>query len=179
MCRMPRAANLAERVSSASPRPAPDLRIMDLLTRSRIHQIDLDYLDILVNDTASQGREVLTKYKAQFDATESLCVDRYAIAAIWASSQLLDQMAIAMCLAIHRDLGLRRLRQKLSRDEFLSALEILHRGDLRPEQMRAPGQRMRADAFMPTASSVRGHADGDGRRDVVDDPRLIASTRTT
>src|ERR1700740_1619997 len=70
-------------------------------------------------------------------------------------------------------------RQKYFKDEFLSALEILHRGDLRPEQMRGSwAGAFGPTQFMPTAfKRFAVDADGDGRRDVVDDPAdLIAST---
>ena len=70
-------------------------------------------------------------------------------------------------------------RQAYFRDEFLSALEILHRGDLTPEQLIGSW----AGAFGPTQfmpTSFKRFAvdfDGDGRRDVVDSaPDLIAST---
>ena len=70
-------------------------------------------------------------------------------------------------------------RQNYFRDEFLSALEILHRGDVRPEQLKGSW----AGAFGPTQfmpTSFKRFAvdfDGDGRRDVVDSvPDLIAST---
>jgi lytic murein transglycosylase len=70
-------------------------------------------------------------------------------------------------------------RQAYFREEFLSALEILHHGDLRPEQMKGSW----AGAFGPTQfmpTSFKRYAvdfDGDGRRDVVDSvPDLIAST---
>ena len=70
-------------------------------------------------------------------------------------------------------------RQAYFRDEFLSALEILHRGDLRPEQLKGSW----AGAFGPTQfmpTSFKRFAvdfDGDGRRDVVDSVAdLIAST---
>ena len=44
-----------------------------------------DYLDILVNDNRlAKGREILAKYKPQFDAVEKAYgVDRYIIASIW------------------------------------------------------------------------------------------------
>ena len=70
-------------------------------------------------------------------------------------------------------------RQKYFRDEFLSALEILHHGDLRPEQMHGSwAGAFGPTQFMPTAfKRYAVDADGDGRRDVVDDPAdLIAST---
>ena len=70
-------------------------------------------------------------------------------------------------------------RQAYFRDEFLSALEILHRGDLKPEQLIGSW----AGAFGPTQfmpTSFKRYAvdfDGDGRRDVVSSAAdLIAST---
>jgi lytic murein transglycosylase len=70
-------------------------------------------------------------------------------------------------------------RQNYFRDEFLSALEILHHGDLRPEQMRGSwAGAFGPTQFMPTAfKRYAVDADGDGRRDVVDNAAdLIAST---
>ena len=70
-------------------------------------------------------------------------------------------------------------RQPYFKDEFLSALEILHHGDLRPEQMRGSwAGAFGPTQFMPTAfKRYAVDADGDGRRDVVDDAAdLIAST---
>ncbi len=70
-------------------------------------------------------------------------------------------------------------RQAYFKDEFLSALEILNHGDLRPEQMRGSwAGAFGPTQFMPTAfKRYAVDADGDGRRDVVDDPAdLIAST---
>ena len=70
-------------------------------------------------------------------------------------------------------------RQAYFKDEFLSALEILNHGDLRPEQMRGSwAGAFGPTQFMPTAfKRYAVDADGDGRRDVVDNPAdLIAST---
>jgi membrane-bound lytic murein transglycosylase B len=70
-------------------------------------------------------------------------------------------------------------RQRYFRDEFLSALEILHRGDLRPEQMKGSwAGAFGPTQFMPTAfKRFAVDFDGDGRRDVVDSVAdLIAST---
>jgi lytic murein transglycosylase len=70
-------------------------------------------------------------------------------------------------------------RQAYFRDEFLTALEILNRGDLRPEQMRGSwAGAFGPTQFMPTAfKRYAVDGDGDGRRDVVDNPAdLIAST---
>src|SRR6185436_18411994 len=65
---------------------APDLRIMDLMdSQPEFTKAIWDYLDILVNDNRlARGREILAKYKPQFDAVERLYgVDRYVIASIW------------------------------------------------------------------------------------------------
>jgi lytic murein transglycosylase len=70
-------------------------------------------------------------------------------------------------------------RQDFFREEFLSALEIIARGDLRPEELRGSW----AGAFGPTQfmpTSFKKYAvdfDGDGHADVVESvPDLIAST---
>jgi membrane-bound lytic murein transglycosylase B len=50
----------------------PDLRIMDLMdSQPEFTKAIWDYLDILVNDNRlAKGREILAKYKPQFDAVE-------------------------------------------------------------------------------------------------------------
>src|SRR5271169_3564396 len=161
----------------------PDLRIMDLMdSQPEFTKSIWDYLDILVNDSRlAKGREILAKYKPQFDATEKAYgVDRYVIAAIWGiESNYSTQMGDRSVLQSTATLACIGRRQKYFRDEFLSALEILHRGDLRPEQMRGSwAGAFGPTQFMPTAfKRYAVDADGDGRRDVVDDPAdLIAST---
>jgi len=162
---------------------APDLRIMDLMdSQPEFTKAVWDYLDILVNDTRiARGREFLARYKAEFDAVErAYGVDRYIIAAIWGiesnystlggDRSVLNSTATLACIG---------RRQKYFKDEFLAALEILHRGDLRPEQLRGSwAGAFGGTQFMPT--SFKRYAvdfDGDGRRDVVDNPAdLIAST---
>jgi membrane-bound lytic murein transglycosylase B len=162
---------------------SPDLRIMDLLdAQPEFTKSIWDYLDILVNDNRlARGREILSQYKAQFDATEKAYgVDRYAIAAIWGiESNYSTQMGDRSVLNSTATLACIGRRQSYFKDEFLSALEILHHGDLRPEQMRGSwAGAFGPTQFMPTAfKRYAVDADGDGRRDVVDDPAdLIAST---
>jgi len=162
---------------------APDLRIMDLLdSQPEFTKSIWDYLDILVNDNRiTKGRDVLAKYKVQFDATEKLFgVDRYVIAAIWCiESNYSTQIGDRSVLQSTATLACIGRRQKYFRDEFLAALEILHHGDLRPEQLRGSwAGAFGPTQFMPTAfKRYAVDADGDGRRDVVDDPNdLIAST---
>ncbi|WP_092227114.1 lytic murein transglycosylase [Bradyrhizobium sp. Gha] len=162
---------------------APDLRIMDLMdSQPEFSKSIWDYLDILVNDNRlAKGKEVLATYKAQFDATEKAYgVDRYIIAAIWGiESNYSTQMGDRSVLQSTATLACIGRRQAYFKDEFLSALEILNRGDLRPEQMRGSwAGAFGPTQFMPTAfKRYAVDGDGDGRRDVVDDPTdLIAST---
>jgi peptidoglycan lytic transglycosylase B len=161
----------------------PDLRIMDLLdAQPEFTKAIWDYLDILVNGgRIARGGEVLAKYKREFDATEKTYgVDRFVIAAIWGiesnySTQIGDRSVLQSTVT----LACIGRRQKYFRDEFLSTLEILHRGDLRPEQLRGSwAGAFGPTQFMPTAfKRYAVDADGDGRRDVVDDAAdLIAST---
>src|ERR1700759_4451837 len=136
---------------------SPDLRLMDLMdAQPEFTKSIWDYLDILVNDNRlARGKEILAKYKAQFDATEKAYgVDRFIVAAIWGiESNYSTQMGDRNVVQSTATLACVGRRQGYFKDEFLTALEILNRGDLRPEPA------------------------GSGRRDVVDDPAdLIAST---
>jgi len=91
---------------------SPDLRIMDLLdAQPEFTKSIWDYLDILVNDDRlAKGREILAKYKAQFDAAEKaygvdpLC-DRGDLGH---RIQLLDPDGRPQRLEFHRDARLRR-----------------------------------------------------------------------
>src|SRR4051795_2090744 len=161
----------------------PDLRIMDLMdSQPEFTKAIWDYLDILVNDNRlARGREILAQYKPQFDAVEKAYgVDRYIIASIWGiESNYSTQMGDRSVLNSTATLACIGRRQKYFKDEFLTALEILNRGDLRPEQMRGSwAGAFGPTQFMPTAfKRYAVDGDGDGRRDVVDNAAdLIAST---
>lgn len=161
----------------------PDLRLMDLMdSQPEFTKAIWDYLDILVSDTRiARGREILAQYKPQFDAMErAYGVDRYIVASIWGiesnygtqggDRSVVNSTATLACVG---------RRQAYFKDEFLSALEILHRGDVRPEHLKGSwAGAFGGTQFMPT--SFKRYAvdfDGDGRRDVVDNPTdLIAST---
>lgn len=162
---------------------SPDLRLMDLMdSQPEFTKSIWDYLDILVNDTRlARGREILAQYKPQFDAVErAYGVDRYIIASIWGiESNYSTQMGDRYVVNSTATLACVGRRQAYFKDEFLTALEILHRGDLRPEQLRGSwAGAFGPTQFMPTAfKRFAVDADGDGRRDVVDNPYdLIAST---
>ena len=161
----------------------PDLRIMDLLdNQPEFTKSFWDYLDILVTDERiEQGRAFLEKYRSTFDAVErAYGVDRYTIAAIWGVETkygtLIGERPVIRSTATLACIG---RRQNFFREEFLSTLEILQRGDVRPDHLVGSW----AGAFGPTQfmpTSFKKYAvdfDRDGRRDVVDSvPDIIAST---
>jgi lytic murein transglycosylase len=161
----------------------PDLRIMDLLdAQPEFTKAVWDYLDLLVTDERIQrGREIVAQHKPIFDAVErSYGVDRYVIAAIWGVesnySTLGGDRSVIRSTATLACVG---RRQAYFKDEFLAALEILNRGDLRPDQLKGSwAGAFGPTQFMPTAfKRYAVDFNGDGRRDVVDDVGdLIAST---
>lgn len=161
----------------------PDLRIMDLMdAQPEFTKAFWDYLEILVHDKrVATGLEMLAKHKAIFDRVEKeYGVDRYIITAIWGvESNYGTQGGDRPVIRSTATLACVGRRQAYFRDEFLSTLEILHRGDIRPEQLKGSW----AGAFGPTQfmpTSFKRFAvdgDGDGRRDVVDSAAdMIAST---
>ena len=161
----------------------PDLRIMDLLdNQPEFTKSVWDYLDILVTgERIERGRALLEKYRSVFDAVERIYgVDRYTIAAIWGvetnygtlggERPVLRSTATLACVG---------RRQNYFREEFLSTLEILQRGDVRTEHLVGSwAGAFGPTQFMPTAfKRYAVDFDRDGRRDVVDSiPDIIAST---
>jgi lytic murein transglycosylase len=161
----------------------PDLRIMDLLdSQPEFTKSFWDYLDVLVTDARiGKGKELLDKYRTTFDAVEKTYgVDRYVLAAIWGvetnygtiagDRPVLRSTATLACVG---------RRQKYFREEFLSALEIVQRGDVRPDRLVGSwAGAFGPTQFMPTAfKKYAVDFDGDGRRDVIDSvPDLLAST---
>ncbi len=161
----------------------PDLSIMDKLdAQPEFTKATWDYLDLLVSDDRiARGRALLAQYAPTFAAVErSYGVDRTIVAAIWGVESnystlggdrpVLRSTATLACVGRRRD---------FFREEFLSALEILQRGDVPADRLVGSW----AGAFGPTQfmpTSFKRYAvdfDGDGRRDVVDSiPDMIAST---
>jgi peptidoglycan lytic transglycosylase B len=161
----------------------PDLRIMDLLdNQPEFTKSFWDYLDILVtNERIEQGRALLEKYRSAFDAVErAYGVDRYTVAAIWGVETnygtLTGDRSVVRSTATLACIG---RRQNYFREEFLSTLEILQRGDVRPDHLVGSwAGAFGPTQFMPTAfKKYAVDFDRDGRRDVVDSvPDIIAST---
>jgi membrane-bound lytic murein transglycosylase B len=161
----------------------PELRIMDLLdSQPEFTKSIWDYLDVLVSDERiANGRAILARHRPTFEAAEKAYgVDRHFVAAIWGiESDYGKQIGERPVIRSTATLACIGRRQDFFREEFLSALEILARGDVRPDHLKGSW----AGAFGPTQfmpTSFKRYAvdfDGDGRRDVVDSvPDLIAST---
>ncbi len=161
----------------------PDLSIMDKLdAQPEFTKAPWDYLDLLVSDDRiAHGRQLLAQYAPIFEAVErTYGVDRAIVAAIWGVESnygtlggdrpVIRSTATLACVGRRRD---------YFREEFLSALEILQRGDVPADHLIGSW----AGAFGPTQfmpTSFKRYAvdfDGDGKRDVVDSiPDVIAST---
>ena len=161
----------------------PDLRIMDLLdNQPEFTRSIWDYLDILVNDARiAKGKAVLAQHRATFEAVErAYGVDRYTIAAIWGVEtnygELTGDRPVLRSTATLACIG---RRQNYFRGEFLATLDILQRGDVRPDRLLGSwAGAFGPTQFMPTAfKRFAVDFDRDGRRDVVDSvPDVIAST---
>jgi lytic murein transglycosylase len=161
----------------------PDLSIMDKLdAQPEFTKSTWDYLDALVNDERiARGRELLAQYGATFTAVgRAYDVDPAIIAAIWGIESnygtLGGDRPVIRSTATLACVG---RRQDYFREEFLSTLEILQRGDVPAERLVGSW----AGAFGPTQfmpTTFKRYAvdfDGDGRRDVVESiPDVIAST---
>jgi membrane-bound lytic murein transglycosylase B len=161
----------------------PDLHIMDLLdAQPEFTKAPWDYLDLLVSDDRiARGKALLAQYASVFAAMQrTYGVDPAIITAIWGvesnystlggTRPVLRSTATLACVGRRRD---------YFREEFLSTLEILQRGDVPPEHLIGSW----AGAFGPTQfmpTTFKRFAvdfDGDGHRDIVDSvPDLIAST---
>ena len=161
----------------------PDLSIMDLLdAQPEFNKSTWDYLDALVSDERiARGRELLAQYAPVFAAAErAYGVDRHIVAAIWGvesnygtmggERSVLRSTATLACVGRRRD---------YFREEFLSALDILQRGDVAPDRLIGSwAGAFGPTQFMPTTfNRFAVDFDGDGRRDVVDSvPDVVAST---
>ncbi|MDI1346728.1 MAG: lytic murein transglycosylase [Pseudolabrys sp.] len=161
----------------------PDLRIMDLLdSQPEFTKAVWDYLDVLITDARiAKGRAILEKYRTTFDAVErAYGVDRTIIAAVWGvetnygtisgDRPVLRSTATLACVG---------RRQRYFRDEFIAALDILNRGDVRADRLIGSwAGAFGPTQFMPTAfKRYAVDFDNDGHRDVIDSmPDLIAST---
>jgi lytic murein transglycosylase len=150
-----------------------DVKIMDYVdAQPEFSKAFWDYIDLLVTDERiTKGREMLAANAATFDAVEKAYgVDRHIIAAIWGVETKYGTVAgerpVIRSTATLACVG---RRQAYFKDEFLAALEILQRGDIRADQLKGSwAGAFGATQFMPTAfKRYAVDFDHDGRRDVV------------
>ena len=160
-----------------------DVKIMDYVdSQPEFTKAFWDYLDLLVTEERiAKGRELLAANAAAFDAVEKAYgVDRYIIAAIWGVETKYGTVAgerpVIRSTATLACVG---RRQAYFKDEFLATLEILQRGDIRPEALKGSwAGAFGATQFMPTAfKRYAVDFDHDGRRDIVGNTAdIVAST---
>src|SRR5947208_1791805 len=133
-----------------------DVKIMDYVdAQPEFTKALWDYLDLLVTDERiTKGRELLAANAATFDAVEKAYgVDRTIIAAIWGVETKYGAVAgerpVIRSTATLACVG---RRQAYFKDEFLATLDILQRGDIRPDQLKGSwAGAFGATQFMPTA----------------------------
>ena len=129
----------------------PEVKIMDFVdAQPEFTKAFWDYVDLLVTDERiARGRELLQQHAAAFEAVErAYGVDRHIIAAIWGIETKYGTVAgerpVIRSTATLACVG---RRQAYFKDEFLAALEILHRGDIRAGAAEGlMGRRVRPDA---------------------------------
>ena len=161
----------------------PDLQIMDLLDdQPEFSKPIWDYVDAFVTDERiAQGRAQLGKYRDTFDAVEhAYGVDRHVIAAIWGvETNFGAQMDARPVLRSTATLACVGRRQGYYREEFVSALGILNKGDVASDGFNGNwAGAFGGTQFMPTAfRQFAVDFDKDGKRDVFGSvPDLTAST---
>ncbi len=160
-----------------------DVKIMDYVdSQPEFTKAFWDYLDLLVTEERiTKGRELLAANAAAFDAVEKAYgVDRTIIAAIWGVETKYGTVAgerpVIRSTATLACVG---RRQAYFKDEFLATLEILQRGDIKPEALKGSwAGAFGATQFMPTAfKRYAVDFDHDGRRDIVGNTAdIVAST---
>lgn len=130
------------------------------------------YLGRLVDDKrVADGQARLERWAAVLDRIEQeYGVDRYTVVAVWGVEsdygRIMGQRSLVRSLATASCFG---ERQRFFRGELLATLEIIQKGDMKPEALRgswagAFGQTQ----FMPTTfQRIAVDFDGDGKRDLV------------
>jgi lytic murein transglycosylase len=131
-----------------------------------------EYLGRLVDDKRiADGRARLEKWAPVLDRIErEYGVDRNTVVAVWGVEsdygRIMGQRALVRSLATVSCYG---ERQKFFRGELVATLEILQKGDMKPEALRGSwAGAFGHTQFMPsTFQRMAVDFDGDGKRDLV------------
>jgi lytic murein transglycosylase len=153
----------------------PDMKILELMDNQPEFKTPIwDYLGFLVDDErVEEGRAAMRRAAQALATAESrFGVDRYIIAGVWGVESnfgkdiggrpLVQSLATLSCVP--------NRRQGYFRGEFFATLQIIERGDIRPERLNGSwAGAFGHTQFMPsTFLRLAIDLDGDGRRDVVD-----------
>jgi len=160
----------------------PDATVLDAMQAQPEFETPVwEYLGRLVDDKRiAEGRARLEKWSDVLDRIErDYGVDRYVVVAVWGVEsdygRIMGQRSLIRSLATVSCIG---ERQKFFRGELLATLEILQRGDMKPEALRGSwAGAFGHTQFMPsTFQRIAVDYDGDGKRDLVGSvPDALAS----
>lgn len=153
----------------------PDMKIIEAMNNQPEFKTPIwDYLGTLVDEEkVAEGRAMMRRYASALAAAEQrFGVDRHTIAAVWGVESdfgkakgrwpLVQALSTGACLAPRRN--------AFFRGELIATLQIVQRGDLRPEQLVGSwAGAFGHTQFIPSTYLRLGvDGDGDGRRDLVD-----------
>ncbi|MCZ8043495.1 MAG: lytic murein transglycosylase [Beijerinckiaceae bacterium] len=162
----------------------PDMKIIEAMNNQPEFKTPIwDYLGTLVDEEkVAEGRAMMRQHAAVLGAAEQrFGVDRHTIAAVWGVESdfgkakgrwpLVQALSTGACLAPRRN--------AFFKGELLATLQIIQRGDLRPERLFGSwAGAFGHTQFIPTTYlRLAVDGDGDGRRDLVDSiPDALHST---
>ena len=163
---------------------APEMKVIELMNNQPEFKTPIwDYLATLTDEEkVAEGQAMLRRHASVLAAAESrFGVDRHTIVAVWGVESdygksggqipLVQALATGACYA--------QRRQNFFRDELVSTLRIIERGDLAPEDLKGSwAGAFGHTQFIPsTYLRLAVDGDGDGRRDLVNSiPDALFST---
>jgi len=152
----------------------PDMKVIELMNNQPEFKTPIwDYLATLNDEEkVAEGQQMLRRYSSVLAAAEQrFGVDRHTIVAVWGVESdygksggkmpLVQALATGACLAPRR--------QGFFRDELVSTLKIIERGDLEASDLKGSwAGAFGHTQFIPsTYLRLAVDGDGDGRRDLV------------
>ena len=162
----------------------PDMKVIELMNNQPEFKTPIwDYLGTLVDDEkVAEGRAMLRQHAGTLAAAEQrFGVDRHTIVAVWGVESdfgkargrmpLVQALSTGACLAPRRN--------AFFKGELIATLQIIQRGDVRPERLMGSwAGAFGHTQFIPsTYLRLAVDGDGDGRRDLVDSiPDALHST---
>jgi len=162
----------------------PDMKVIEAMNNQPEFKTPIwDYLGTLVDEEkVAEGRSMMRQHASTLAAAEQrFGVDRHTIAAVWGVESdfgkargkmpLVQALSTGACLAPRRN--------AFFKGELFATLQIIQRGDVRPERLFGSwAGAFGHTQFIPsTYLRLAVDGDGDGRRDLVDSiPDALFST---